>query len=57
MEKLTNDQMENLVGGRDCFIEAVQVEIAWGEYQNDPSDLNFASWAVAWANLVNCAQA
>ncbi|MHA7129038.1 hypothetical protein [Algoriphagus namhaensis] len=57
MEKLTNDQMENLVGGRECFGEALAVEIAGERYRNDPSDLNLAAWALAWSNLINCAQA
>lgn len=57
MEKLTIDQMENLVGGRDCFLQAVSVEQAWGRYQNNPSEFTMALWVVAWANLVNCAQA
>jgi hypothetical protein len=59
MEKLTNDQMENLVGGSfgTCFDEAVYAGLAWDKWVDDPTARNWASWIVAQTKLFDCAMA
>ncbi len=59
MEKLTNDQMENLVGGSfgTCFDEALLADIAGRNYQDNPNDRTFTLWVIATGRLFECAMA
>lgn len=57
MEKLTYDQMENLVGGSfgTCFDEALLADIAFQNYRDKPNDRTFTLWVIATGRLFECA--
>lgn len=59
MEKLTIDQMENLVGGSfgTCFDEAAAASLAWLNYLDKPTARNFTAFALAEARMFECAMA
>ncbi len=54
MKSLSNDEMLEIQGGRECFMEAMAWEFAWDAYFASPSGTTYAMVVISFGALSAC---